>query len=80
MASMGIATSSEYVSSTFYGLKLDVATGNLTFDIIDDDTMTIQLPDTEYTFGVGDYREYFWSDANVKYQWGSDGHLEVNYK
>jgi hypothetical protein len=57
-----------------------VATGNLTFDIIDDDTMTIQLPDTDYSFGVGDYREYFWSDANVKYQWGSNGHLEVNYK
>ncbi len=80
MASMGIATSSEYVSSTFYGLKLDVATGNLTFDIIDDDTMTIQLPDTDYSYGVGDYREYFWSDSNVKYQWGSHGHLEVNYK
>jgi hypothetical protein len=80
MANMGIQTSSEYVSSTFYGLKLDVSTGNLTFDIIDDDTMKIMLPDTDYSYGVGDYREYFWSDSNVKYQWGSNGHLEVTYK
>ena len=81
MAIMGRKqTLPDNISSTFYGFKIDVATGNLTFDKIDDDTMVIKLPDTNYVRDVDDYRDHFWSSINIEYQWGDNGHLEVKYK
>jgi hypothetical protein len=64
---------------TFYGFKVDVATGNLSVDKIDDDTMTIKLPDTDYIRDINDYRDFYWSQIDTIFQWGQQGHLEVKY-
>ena len=62
----------------FYGFKLDNATGSLTVDIIDNGS--IKLPDSANVLDNGDYRDYFWSQSKLTYQWGSSGHIEVVYK
>ena len=55
----------------FYGFKLDITNGGLTVDVID--TTTVYLADL-------DYKDYFWSQNKVLYQWGTKGHIEVVYE
>ena len=62
----------------FYGFKLDKSTGNLTVEIIDD--ATVNLPDSAYIQDDSDYKDYFWSQSKLVYQWGTSGHLEVVYE
>jgi hypothetical protein len=80
MAYLGAQPNSEpsYSHQTFYGFKLDKLTGGLTVDGIDDGS--IKLPDSANVLDDGDYRDYFWSQNKVTYQWGSNGHIEVVYK
>ena len=63
---------------TFYGFKLDKATGGLTVEVIDDGS--VKLPDSSNVLDDSDYRDYFWSQNKLMYQWGSNGHIEVVYK
>tara|TARA_R100001377_G_C3168549_1_gene102197 strand:- start:114 stop:359 length:246 start_codon:yes stop_codon:yes gene_type:complete len=63
---------------TFYGFKYNVATGNLTIDVIDDDTKVIKLPDPSI-LDAEDYTDHFWSQDGVSYGWGNNGHIKVIY-
>lgn len=61
-------------NTTFHGFKLDHATGNLTIDVIDDDTEVIRLPQ-EGVIDPEDYKAYFWTRDTIKYSIDSKGHL-----
>ena len=67
-----------YSHLTLYGFKLEKSTGNLTVEIIDDGS--VKLPDSSYVLDDGDYKDHFWSQNNLVYQWGTNGHIEVVYK
>ena len=70
--------SASYSHQTFYGFKLDKSTGNLTVEIIDDGS--VKLPDSSNVLDDSDYKDHFWSQNKLTYQWGSNGHIEVVYK
>ena len=61
-------------NATFHGFKLDHATGNLTIDIIDDDSVPIKLPQ-EGVLDPDDYKAHFWTRDTIKYSIDSNGHL-----
>lgn len=61
-------------NATFHGFKLDHATGNLTIDIIDDDSVPIKLPQ-EGVLDPEDYKASFWTRDTIKYSIDSNGHL-----
>ena len=67
-----------YSHQTFYGFKVDKSTGNLTVDIIDDSS--VNLPDSNYIDDDIDYKDHFWSQDKLVYQWGTSGHIEVVYE
>jgi hypothetical protein len=60
--------------ATFHGFKLDHSTGNLTIDIIDDDTMAVKLPQ-EDVLDPEAYKSFFWTRDTIKYSFDSKGHL-----
>ena len=62
----------------FYGFKLDKSNGGLTVEIIDDGS--VKLPDSTYVNDDSDYKDYFWSQDKLVYQWGTNGHIEVVYE
>jgi hypothetical protein len=68
----------DHSHQTFYGFKLDKSTGNLSVHVIDDGA--VKLPDSNHILDDDDYKDYFWSQSNLTYQWGSNGHIEVVYK
>tara|TARA_B100000780_G_scaffold7817_1_gene5733 strand:- start:1920 stop:2159 length:240 start_codon:yes stop_codon:yes gene_type:complete len=66
-----------YSHQTFYGFKLDKSTGNLTVHIIDD--ALVKFSDANI-IDDNDYKDHFWSQQKLTYQWGSGGHIEVVYQ
>jgi len=66
-----------YSHQTFYGFKLEKSTGNLTVHVIDEGV--VKLPDSNI-IDDDDYKDHFWSQNKLTYQWGSNGHIEVVYK
>lgn len=60
--------------STFHGFKLDAKTGNLTIDVIDDDSVPVKLPQ-EGIIDPDDYKASFWTRDTIKYSFDPKGHL-----
>ena len=63
---------------TFYGFKLDKSNGGLTVEVVDD--ASVKLSDSAFIQDDSDYKDYFWSQDKLLYQWGTNGHLEVVYE
>lgn len=81
MATPGLFTDNtlDLADKTFYGFKLDPQTGNLEVHVIDDNTMTINLPEDNDTINdPNDYRHYVWSSNLLKFDFNeSNGHLHL---
>ena len=78
----GIYTGTQYGDKTFYGIKLNNLTGDLTVEIIDaNDTDPIILPDTIYSeiVGADDYKQHFWSIDAIEFEIHTDGHLRMKF-
>ena len=65
----------DYGDKTFYGFKLNVSTGDLTIDVINDGTTTVRLPDDNYITDPNGYKNTLWSSDTITFSIGSDGHL-----
>jgi hypothetical protein len=52
--------------------------GGLTVEVIDD--ASVKLPDSTNIQDDSDYKDYFWSQDKLVYQWGTNGHIEVVYE
>jgi hypothetical protein len=73
----GIYTGTQYGDKTFYGFKLDPATGDCTVDVINDGVTPVILPQ-EDNIGPDDYKAMFWSIDSVEFRFNhSTGHLEM---
>ena len=70
----GMYTGTALADKTFYGFKLDNATGDLTVEIINDGTTTVVLPDENITDPTG-YKTYVWSEDTFRFTINSSGHL-----
>jgi hypothetical protein len=79
----GIYTGTAYGDKTFYGFKMDHATGDCTVTVIDaNDEDPIQLPDTIYSEIVGgsnDYKAHFFSIDTIEFAIDSNGHLQMKF-
>lgn len=71
----GLYEGTAYGDKVFYGLRLDATTGQLLFDIVDDDT-PIALPQ-DGVINPNDYKALFWSSDAVRLRWGTNGHIQM---
>lgn len=76
----GIYTGTAYADKTFYGFKLDPATGDCTLEIIrSDDSDAVMLPQ-ENNLGPDDYKAHFWSIDAIDFEFKhSTGHLQMKF-
>jgi hypothetical protein len=76
----GIYEGTAYGDKTFYGFKLDPATGDCTVEIIrSDDTDPIMLPQAD-NLGADDYKSHFWSIDSIEFEFNhSTGHLQMKF-
>lgn len=72
----GIYQGTDLAEKTFYGLRLDAATGHLDMETIRDGSAPVVLPQLG-VIDPNDYRTWFWSDNAVTLQWGDNGHLQM---
>lgn len=62
---------------TFYGFRLDAATGNLNIEIIGPtDGDPVAMPHDGF-IDVNDYKQSVWTRDTLVFQWGNNGHLQV---
>ena len=73
----GFYDGTDYANKTFYGFKLIQATRQLDIDVINDDTVTVNLPDTTYILAPNQYVTWVWSTDVYQFRWGANGHLEM---
>lgn len=72
----GIYEGLDLADKTFYGFKLENATGNGNVDIINNGDL-VKLPDVGYTIGPNEYQVWFWSTGTYRFEWGDKGHLKM---
>lgn len=70
----GFYEGSDLADKTFYGLRLDNATGDLNVEIINDGETPVVLPQ-ENVVDPQDYKQWFWTKDTVRFRWGANGHL-----
>jgi hypothetical protein len=64
----------DFVDKIFYGVRLNVQTGQATIDKIAGDG-PIRLPDS-YSVGPDDYRSWLWTYNTFQFSWDNEtGHL-----
>ena len=73
----GIYTGTDLADKTFYGFRLDNATGNLQVEIINDGSPVV-LPQ-DGVIDPNDYKSSVWSQDTLRFQWGNSGHLQVKF-
>lgn len=61
---------------SFYGFRLDPDTGNLNVEIINDGVTPVLLPQ-DSVIDKYDYKQWFWTQGTIRFQWGNSGHLQV---
>lgn len=64
------------VDQTFYGFRLDGATGNLTVEVITPHDGSAVVVPHEGFLHPHDYRHWGWSRRTLRFQWAS-GHLHM---
>lgn len=71
----GIYEGTELADKTFYGVRSDNQTSHTSLEVIRDSTPVV-LPQPG-VIDPQDYKTWFWSDNDIKLQWGSNGHLQL---
>lgn len=71
----GFYEGSDLADKTFYGFRLDPATGNLNVEIINDGS-PVELPQAG-VIDPNDYKQWVWTRDTLRFQWGNKGHLQV---
>jgi len=76
----GIYEGTQLGDKTFYGFKLDPATGDCTVEIIRaDDSDPIMLPQPDNS-GGDDYKQHFCSIDTIEFEFNhSTGHLQMKF-
>jgi hypothetical protein len=69
----GIYEGTDLADKTFFGFRLDPATGNLDVEVINDGT-SVALPQ-EGVIDPLDYRAWLWSRNTVQFEINGNGHL-----
>lgn len=72
----GFYEGSDLANKTFYGFRLDNATGNLSIDILTGD-VPVSIPTQTLITGPNDYKAWVWSTSTYQFQWGAEGHLNM---
>lgn len=65
----------DITKSVFFGFRLNPDDGGLVVEKIDDNTMTIQIPDDTEIIDKYDYKHWIWSSHTLKFSWNNSGHL-----
>lgn len=73
----GFYQGSDLADKTFYGFRLDAATGNLNVEKINDGSPVV-LPQ-ESVIDANDYKQWVWTRDTLTFQWGNNGHLMVKF-
>ncbi len=73
----GFYEGSDLADKTFYGFRLDLATGNLNVEKINDGSPVV-LPQ-ENVIDANDYKQWVWTRDTLAFQWGNNGHLMVKF-
>jgi len=66
----------ELAPKSFYGFRFNPDTGNLDVEIINDGVTPVVLPD-DNVIDKYDYKQWFWTQGTLRFQWGNSGHLQV---
>ena len=64
----------DVTKAVFFGFRLNPDDGGLVVEKIDDNTMTIKIPDPEM-IDKYDYKHWLWSSKTLKFSWNNKGHL-----
>lgn len=64
----------DITKNVFFGFRLNPDDGGLVIEKIDDNTMTIKVPDPTITDKY-DYKHWIWTTHTLKYSWNNKGHL-----
>jgi len=73
----GFYEGSDLADKTFYGFRLDLATGNLNVEKINDGS-PVSLPQDD-VIDPNDYKQWIWTRDTLDFQWGNNGHLMVKF-
>jgi hypothetical protein len=68
----GIYTGTDLADKSFYGFRLSIS-GNLSVEVIRGES-PIVLPQEE-AIDPNDYKTYVWSDNDLSFEWGPNGHI-----
>jgi hypothetical protein len=73
----GLYSGTDLATQTFYGFRLNNATGDLNVEIINDGS-AVNIPQ-EGAIDANDYKAWVWSRDTVRFQWSNNGHLMVKF-
>lgn len=73
----GFYQGSDLADKTFYGFRLDPATGNLNVEKINDGS-PVALPQ-DNSIDANDYKQWIWTRDTLTFEWGNNGHLMVKF-
>lgn len=73
----GLYSGTDLATQTFYGFRLDNATGDLNVEIINDGS-EVHIPQ-EGAIEADDYKAWVWSRDTLRFQWTDKGHLLVKF-
>jgi type II secretory pathway component PulC len=66
----------EISNDTFYGFRLNPATGQLLVEVISEGDGVVQLPDGDM-IDPYDYRQWIWTKLDLSFSFKTNGHLEA---
>lgn len=64
----------DIVDKAFYGFKLNLKTGHLDIEVINDSITPVVLPEEELV-NAEDYRHWLWSNDTLQFEFNNKGHL-----
>lgn len=67
----------EAYDKIFYGFRVDPSTGKLFVDEINDNTMSVNLPDTNILNPL-DYKTWIWSKNQLIFSWNATKKTNMN--
>ena len=73
----GFYEGTDLADKTFYGFRLDPATGNLNVEKINDGS-PVYFPQ-EGAIDPNDYKQWVWTRDTLDFEWGNNGHLMVKF-
>lgn len=73
----GLYIGSDLSDKTFHGFRLDNDTGHLDVEVINDGSV-VQMGDPNVV-DAKDYKAQFWTSDTIRFSWGENGHLLMEY-